>query len=172
LKILRHGKKARELTARIYRITTMGRFGRDYGLKDQIQRASISIMANIAEGVSSGYSKSFIGFLKYSYRSASEVQSLLYVAYDCSYIQENEFKESYDDADQIKKMIGGFIQYLKTSSLKLKDEKLQVDNKETKELKPWTSIQRYISPVIPVLLALPSREISRRRVIRILSTGI
>jgi four helix bundle protein len=70
-------------------------------------------MANIAEGFSSGSSKSFKGFLRYSYRSASEVQSLLYVAHDIGYIGETEFEEVYNETDLIKRLINGFMQYLK-----------------------------------------------------------
>ena len=76
-------KEARELTKNIYGLTARQGFSRDFGLRDQIQRASVSIMANIAEGFDSGSNKSFISFLNYTYRSASEVQSLSYVALDC-----------------------------------------------------------------------------------------
>jgi four helix bundle protein len=106
-------KKARELTKIIYNQTNKGKYSKDYGLRDQIQRAAVSIMANIAEGFDSGTSKSFIVFLKYAYRSASEVQSLLYVASDCSYINQDEFKKTLNLATEIKSLVGGFIQYLK-----------------------------------------------------------
>ena len=106
-------KKARELTSVIYSLTSKDRFAKDYGLRDQIQRAAVSIMANIAEGFDSGSSKSFIIFLKYAYRSASEVQSLLYVAFDCRYLTNSEFKGLYHEAASIKKLIRGFSQYLK-----------------------------------------------------------
>jgi four helix bundle protein len=79
-------KKARELTSQIYGLTAKGDFAKDFGLREQIQRASVSIMANIAEGFDSGSKKSFILFLNYDYRSTSEVQSLLYIAVDCRYI--------------------------------------------------------------------------------------
>ena len=106
-------KRARELTAVIYKMTGMDGFVRDFGLKDQIQRASVSIMANIAEGFDSGSKKSFIVFLNYAYRSASEVQSLLYVALDCKYITQNVFDDAYRKTNDIKNLIGGFIQYLR-----------------------------------------------------------
>jgi four helix bundle protein len=105
-------KKARDLTKAIYFLTRKNEFGKDYGLKDQIQRACVSIMANIAEGFDSGSKKSFIVFLRYAYRSASEVQSLLYITLDCNYITENEFSNSMTMAGDIKNLIGGFIQYL------------------------------------------------------------
>jgi four helix bundle protein len=105
--------EARLLVKEIYNLTNRGKFTNDYGLKDQIQRAAVSIMSNIAEGFDSGSTKSFINFLNYSYRSASEVESLLYVAKDIEYITEEQ-KEEFDiRIRKIKSLIGGFIQYLK-----------------------------------------------------------
>jgi len=106
-------KLARELTKEIYRVTKLNDLSKDFGLKDQIQRASVSIMANISEGFDSGSDKSFINFLNYSYRSASEVQSLLYVVLDQEYISKNEFEFLYVKCKDIKNLIGGLIQYLK-----------------------------------------------------------
>ncbi|MFZ1976373.1 MAG: four helix bundle protein [Bacteroidota bacterium] len=62
-----------------------------------------------------GQKKSFIIFLQYAYRSASEVQSLLYVALDCDYIDVNEFENLSNKTKEIKSLIGGFIQYLKNN---------------------------------------------------------
>jgi four helix bundle protein len=97
-------KKARELTKTIYNQTNKGKFSKDFGLRDQIQRAAVSIMANIAEGFDAGTSKSFITFLRYAYRSASEVQSLLYVANDCSYITQDEFNKTLKLSAEIKSL--------------------------------------------------------------------
>jgi four helix bundle protein len=105
-------QKAKELVKLIYCVTKEGKFSKDFGLRDQIQRASVSIMSNIAEGFDSGTQKSFINFLNYSYRSTSEVQSLLYVANDINYISKEQFKDLYHRSREIKKLIGGFIQYL------------------------------------------------------------
>jgi four helix bundle protein len=109
-------KKAREFTKRIYAITQRTPFNKDFGLKDQIQRASVSIMANIAEGFDSGSKRNFIVFLNYAYRSASEAQSLLYVAIDLKYITDQEFHENSSQLQTIKSLIGGFIKYLKTEN--------------------------------------------------------
>ena len=106
-------KLARELTKEIYRVTKLNHLSKDFGLKDQIQRASVSIMSNIAEGFDSGSDKSFINFLKYSYRSASEVQSLLYVVLDQDLITKSKFESLYEKCRDIKNLIGGLIQYLK-----------------------------------------------------------
>ena len=106
-------KEARELTKEIYALTKKPTFSRDYGLIDQIRRAAISIMANIAEGFDSNSDAQFISFLSYSQRSTSELQSHLYVALDQSYILENKFNELYNRIEKIKRLIGGFIKYLK-----------------------------------------------------------
>jgi len=70
-------------------------------------------MSNIAEGFDSKTNKAFINFLNYSFRSASEVQSLLYVAFDLGYITNSEFELAYKQCIEIKNLIGGFIRYLK-----------------------------------------------------------
>ena len=108
-------KLARELTNDIYKSTKKDKFNKDYGLKDQIQRASASIMANIAEGFDSGSDKQFINFLNYAYRSSSEVQSFLYVALDQQYISDNDFNSLFSKCREIKKLIGGLIKYLSNS---------------------------------------------------------
>ena len=103
---------ARELTRQIYQTTQQGNFLRDFGLKDQIQRASGSIMHNIAEGFDGGSNKEFIKFLRYSQRSCSEVQSELYIALDQQYIAPDQFHQLYDLAALAHSKIGAFIAYL------------------------------------------------------------
>ena len=112
-------KKARIIVDKIYGINFSNQLVKDYALSDQIRRAAISIMANIAEGFDSGSDKSFINFLNYAYRSASEVQSLLYISLDQNYISEAEFSELYEGLNYIKNLIGGLIKYLKNSILDL-----------------------------------------------------
>lgn len=107
-------KEARELNKIIYQLTLDSKISRDYGFVDQIRRASLSIMLNIAEGFDSGSPKAFINFLNYSYRSASEIEALLYVALDLGYISVQTFDELKNRTDKIKSLIGGFIKYLKT----------------------------------------------------------
>jgi len=85
----------------------------DWGLSQQIQRAAVSIMSNIAEGFDSGSKAEFIKFLGYSRRSASEVQCDLYVALDQNYIQPGDFNNYYDLSEKIRRMITAFIKYLK-----------------------------------------------------------
>ena len=105
-------KLARQLVNQVYTISNREHFGRDFGLKDQIRRASGSIMHNIAEGFDAGTDPEFIRFLRYALRSATEVQSQLYIAKDQGYISQQEFNELYDLATQTKKTINGFINYL------------------------------------------------------------
>jgi len=106
-------KEARKLTSTVYALTDSASFKKDYGLKDQIQRAAVSCMSNIAEGFDSDTDQQFIQFLTYAKRSASEVQSILYVAKDLRYINQNEFTSAYDFATAIRKLCSGFIKYLR-----------------------------------------------------------
>ncbi|HEY8184929.1 MAG TPA: four helix bundle protein [Pyrinomonadaceae bacterium] len=89
-------QKARRLTSKIYNTTGSPRFAQDFGLRNQIQRASVSIMANIAEGFGRHSDKEFANFLTIAHASVSEVQSHLYVALDLTYIEAEAFKEFYD----------------------------------------------------------------------------
>jgi four helix bundle protein len=111
-------QKARELTREIYRITNQGSFARDFGLRDQIRRAAVSIMSNIAEGFGRGGNKEFIQFLSTAKGSSSEVQAQLYVALDVEYITKEQFRQLYDLAQSSGKLTGGFIRYLQKSDHK------------------------------------------------------
>ena len=106
-------QRARELNRKIYTVTSKDKFCRDFSLKDQIKRASISIMLNIAEGFARRTNKEFGRFLFIAHGSTAEVQSALYVAKDQDYISEDEFHTLYNDAEEISKMITGFIKYLR-----------------------------------------------------------
>jgi len=103
----------RELTRKIYSITKSGEFAKDFGLRDQIRRASGSVMHNIAEGFDAGSNPEFIRFLGYSQRSCSEIQSELYVALDQRYLNNNTFNELYELARHAKSKVGAFTKYLK-----------------------------------------------------------
>ena len=102
----------RDLTRAVYRLTSHPPFSRDFGLKDQIERAAGSVMHNIAEGFDGGSNAEFVRFLRYSQRSTSEVKSQLYVALDQSYISEEQFHELYDLASAVHAKVGAFIKYL------------------------------------------------------------
>ena len=111
-------QKARELTKAIYAMSNDGQFARDFGLRDQIRRASVSIMSNIAEGFGRGGNKEFIQFLSTAKGSASEVQAQLYVALDANHINEEQFKSLYALTQSTGNMIGGLIRYLAKSEIK------------------------------------------------------
>ena len=84
-------QKAREVTKMIYAVTSNGLFAKDFGLRNQIQRASVSIMANIAEGFGRRSDKEFANFLNMAHGSVSETQSHLYVALDLHYLDQETF---------------------------------------------------------------------------------
>lgn len=105
-------KEARELVREIYEVF---KNLRDYGFKDQIQRAAVSIMSNIAEKFDRGTNKEFIQFLVVARGSLSEVRSLLYTALDLNYIDERAFSELFERCIKIANLINGFIRYLKSS---------------------------------------------------------
>lgn len=110
-------QKARELTRKIYEVTANGKFAQDYGLKGQIQRASVSIMANIAEGFGRRSDKEFANFLNIAHGSVSEVQSHLYVALDLSYIGTASFAELNGLGDEVSRMSLVLAQHLRKSKL-------------------------------------------------------
>jgi four helix bundle protein len=110
-------QRARVLTKEIYASTRIGQFAKDYGLKDQIQRASVSTMSNIAEGFERGGDREFIQFLSNSKGSCGEVKSQLYVALDQSYISTTGFGELYAKADEVSRLVGGFMAYLQHSQV-------------------------------------------------------
>jgi four helix bundle protein len=111
-------QKARQLTKEIYKVSNNNKFVRDFGLCDQIRRASSSIMSNIAEGFDRGGNKEFIQFLSIAKGSASEVKSHLYVALDQGYIEEDLFKRLHSLSDEIVRMIGALSVYLCQSEMK------------------------------------------------------
>ena len=107
---------SRAFVKSIYELTSSNNFAKDYGLKDQIQRAAVSIMNNIAEGFERNNNKEFIIFLKYSKGSAGEIRSMLYVALDLDYISKSTFEEYYENVIKIITQISNFIKYLKNYS--------------------------------------------------------
>ena len=111
-------QKGRELTRRVYKVSTKPRFARDFGLRDQIRRASVSIMSNIAEGFDRSGRAEFIQFLATAKGSAAEVKCQLYVALDQTYIDEAEFNDLSTLAEETSRMIGGLMKYLRSSSYK------------------------------------------------------
>ena len=105
-------KTARELTRMVYALTEQGQFSKDFGLKNQIQRASVSVMSNIAEGFESRTQAKFIDYLGHAKASAGEVRSQLYIALDLKYVSQEQFNQVFDLADKVSRQIARFITYL------------------------------------------------------------
>ena len=100
-------QKARELSKNIYRVTKVGEFLKDFGLRDQIRRASVSIMSNIAEGFERGGRSEFHQFLVIAKGSCAELRSQLYVASDAEYIDIGTFQNLDGLAKETSRLIGG-----------------------------------------------------------------
>lgn len=108
-------QKARVLTKNLYQLTAAGSFAKDFSLRDQIRRASVSIMANIAEGFGRHSDKEFANFLNMSHGSACEVQSHLYIAFDLNYLDKKTFEYFYGLTNEISRMIYAFARHLRNS---------------------------------------------------------
>ena len=107
-------QKAREITRRIYLMSNKGEFAKDFSLRDQMKRAAVSIMANIAEGHGHRTRSEFANFLNIARGSVVELQSHLYVALDMGYISEIEFSDSYQMLDELSRMTVSLAQYLRS----------------------------------------------------------
>jgi four helix bundle protein len=111
-------KKARELTKAIYEITAQGKIASDFSLKDQLRRASVSIMANIAEGFERGGNKEFRQFLATAKGSVGELKSLLYAALDIGLVSSEQFQMIAGLAGDTSRLLAGFLRYLKDTDKK------------------------------------------------------
>jgi four helix bundle protein len=111
-------QKARKLSKDVYQKTLSGSFAKDFSLKDQINRATGSVMDNIAEGFGRNGKQEFIQFLSVAKSSATEVRSQLYRALDRSHISDEEFQQLYNDADTTENMTAGLMTYLKNSDVR------------------------------------------------------
>ncbi len=111
-------KKARELTKIIYEVTAQGKIAADFSLKDQLRRASVSIMANIAEGFEREGNKEFRQFLATAKGSVGELKSLMYVALDAGLTSSEQFSRIMSLADETSRLLAGFLRYLKATDKK------------------------------------------------------
>ena len=111
-------KIARQLTNMVYSMGNQAGFNRDFGLRDQIRRASVSIMSNIAEGFESRTDTQFINYLGLAKASAGEVRAQLYVILDQNYITGEQFKEAFALAQTCSRQIARFISYLESNPRK------------------------------------------------------
>ena len=112
-------QKARQLTVEIYRITAHGEFARTFGLRDQIRRAAVSVMSNIAEGFDRGSRGEFHQFLVVAKASCAEVRSQLYVAQDVGYIVQEVFSNLNSSTAELSRILGG----LRAAVQKQRDQK-------------------------------------------------
>lgn len=110
-------QEARQLTNNIYRLTSNANFKKNFGLKDQTQRSSVSVMSNIAEGYERGTNKEFIHFLNYAKGSVGELRSQLYIALDLEYIAQTEFEINYNMSVSISTQLANFIKYLRKTKI-------------------------------------------------------
>jgi len=106
---------ARELVHAVYLLTGEAGFDKDWSLKDQLRRAAVSGMANIAEGFERGSTQELIRFLYMARGSAGEVRSHLYVAKDLEYIDQSRFERMQKQAIGVSRIIYGFIRSLESS---------------------------------------------------------
>jgi four helix bundle protein len=100
-------QRARALTTEIYRVTSQGDFARDFGLRDQIRRAAVSVMSNIAEGFERNRQTEFCHFLLIAKASCGEVRSQLYVALDAGYVNQEVFDALRLRAEEVSRITGG-----------------------------------------------------------------
>ncbi len=111
-------KQARLLTQEVYRLTKTEKFSRDFGLRDQIQRAAISVMSNIAEGFERGGNQEFSQFLYIAKASCGEVRSQLYVAFDQGYVTHDETEKLRQSFKRLSGMISNLIAYMRQSEMR------------------------------------------------------
>jgi four helix bundle protein len=113
-------KSARNLAKDVYAVSKRPLFLSDYSLRDQIRRAVISIVSNIAEGSESQSNPNFIRFLAFAKGSAAEVRTQLYLALDFGYISRSDCMTLVSQTESISRQIAGFMFYLKKSTIKQK----------------------------------------------------
>jgi four helix bundle protein len=109
---------ARVLTKDVYKLSAQGAFARDFALRDQMRRAAVSILSNIAEGFGRGGNKEFVQFLSLAKGSCGELRAQFYVASDQSYVSPEQFKSASEQAVRISKALSGLIRYLHESEMK------------------------------------------------------
>lgn len=105
-------QRARKLTGLVYQMSNQGEFARDFGLRDQMRRAAVSILSNVAEGFESRTQAMFIEYLGRAKGSAGELRAQFYVALDCGYLNQNEFDALVNESEICSKQLSSFIHYL------------------------------------------------------------
>lgn len=135
-------QKARELTRLVYQVSRQGEFARDFGLRDQIRRAAVSILSNIAEGFERGGDKEFRQFLSLAKGSCAEVRAQLYVALDEHYVAGAQFEQMRALTVDVSRLISGMMAYLANSDIKGRKYKPTTGPattaNTTQDPRPWT----------------------------------
>jgi len=108
-------KTARQMANLVYQLSNLGAFGRDFGLRDQIRRAAVSVLSNIAEGFESRTQALFIDFLGRAKGSAGEVRAQAYIALDQGYIDQEQFSTLHNLADKVCRQIYRLMVYLEST---------------------------------------------------------
>lgn len=111
-------QKARQLTHAVYQYSAAGVFGTDYALRNQIRRAAVSAMSNIAEGFERGGSSEFVQFLSIAKGSVGEIEAQLYIALDQRYLSDDDFRRLLRLTGATKRLLAGFMKYLKSSEIR------------------------------------------------------
>ena len=141
-------QEARALTNRVYDLTECPAFAKDYGLRDQIRRATVSILSNIAEGYERDSDAEFSRFLLIAKGSAGEVRAQLYIALDRGYIDEFAFAEAKRQTESVCRRVANFLVYLKRSqvqSRKSQDSSRKNLRHTTSDLSSATSNLRHVT---------------------------
>jgi four helix bundle protein len=108
-------QEARKLNKSVYAFSKQAGFANDFALRDQIRRAAISVISNIAEGFERGSDKEFVQYLSIAKGSCGEVRSQFFVALDQSYLTRVEFESAYRQCTAVSQLIHGMIEYLQRS---------------------------------------------------------
>jgi four helix bundle protein len=111
-------QKARELARVVYELSGAARFSRDFVLRDQVRRAAVSIMSNIAEGFERDGNKEFLQFLAMAKGSCGELRSHLCIGLDQQYIAQEQYESVCERAVQVSRMIAGLIRHLRQSEMR------------------------------------------------------
>jgi four helix bundle protein len=111
-------QKAKSLTINIYKASNHGSFAKDFGLRDQIRRAAVSIPSNIAEGFGRGGNREFLQFLSISKGSLFELKTQLIIANEIGYLEDEIFTKISNEIDEVGKMLTSFMNYLSNSDIK------------------------------------------------------
>ena len=111
-------QKAKALTIEIYKITNEPLFSKDFGLKDQIRRAAVSVPSNIAEGFGRGGTNEFKNFLSIAKGSLYEVKTQLIISFELGLVEEKLKEQLIINIEEVTGMIAGLIKYLKNTEIK------------------------------------------------------